>query len=59
MVVFVQKWFCLEKVVLFGKNVCIRAKGVIFGQISFGKTVIFWQSGCIRAKMVVFGQKWL
>ena len=54
MVVIVQKWLYLEKVVVFKKNNCISAKGVIFGQIS-----------CIPAKrlyfgkVVVFGQKWL
>ena len=39
MVVFVQKLSYLDKVVVIGKNGCIRAKGVLF-----------WQNSCIPAK---------
>ena len=67
MVVFVQKWLYLEKVVVFGKNVCIRAKGVIIGQSGCirAKWLYSGKSGCnlescsIWSKVVVFGQKWL
>ena len=48
MVVLVQKWLYLCKVVLFGKNACNR---VVFYYLG--------KSCCIWAKMVVFGKKWL
>ena len=67
MVVLVQKWLYLCKVVLFGKNgcnrvdflylgkrCCIWAKMVVFGTkwLYSGKVVVFGQSGCIWAKVV-------
>ena len=43
---FVQKWLCLDKVVVFGQSNCLQVKWLYSGK-----------SGCIRAKVVVFEQK--
>ena len=67
MVVLVEKWLYLDKLFLFEKNGCIRAKRVVFGELSFvpakwlysGSLVVFRQCGFIRAKIIVFGRKWL
>ena len=59
MVVFVQEWLYLGKVVVFWKNDCIRAKRVVFGQFSGcirAKLLYSGKNGCFRAKVVVFGQ---
>ena len=46
MVVFGQNWLCSDKVVVFLKNCCIRAKVVVFGQ----RWLYSGKSGCISAK---------
>ena len=58
MVVIGQSVLFWAKVVVFGKNVCIRAKwfnsGKLFvfvqNRLFSGKAVVFWQSSCVRAK---------
>ena len=64
--VYSGKWLYFVKVVVFelerfysGKNYCIWAKVVVFGQRCCirAKMVVFVQSGCIPAKVVVFLQK--
>ena len=44
-----------------GKNGCIRAKVVVFGQMWLYSVKRWYlgKSGCNRAKVVVFGQNWL
>ena len=68
LVVFRQKWFCLDNVVVFEKMALVgqkwlySGKVVVIGQNCFifcAKVVVFGQHGFIRAKVVVIWQKWL
>ena len=64
MVVFVQEWLYLGKVVVFWKSDFNRAKRVVFGQFSCipetgcirAKLLYSGKNGCVQAKVVVFGQ---
>ena len=58
MVVYGQKWLCLDKVVLLGQTGCIRimwlylGKVVVFGHIGIFPAKFFFSGGgcCIWAK---------
>ena len=72
-VVFLQKgyirakWLYSGKVVVLGKNCCIRAKLFLSGKSCCireklgysGKMVVFCQKSLYSGKVVVFGRKWL